>query len=181
MPKTEGLSSKEWTPNAVLVKAKATPEIVRQEPRARVLIVGDGHQQDQFQRLIKKLGLQETVTLLGQISAEDLVLAYNSCDIFVLPSIAELEGMVVLEAMACGKPILIADSPTSASKYLVDRNGLLFKPEDPNDLAKKTLTLLSDREGLRTMAQRSLENSKRYDINQSVSRLEGLYYSVLSH
>lgn len=157
----------------------AVPKLLKQYPEIKVLIAGEGNQKNKLQKLANNLGVSDTIIFLGRISEDDLVFVYNSCDIFVLPSIAELEGIAVLEAMACGKPILIADSPTSASKYFVDRNGLLFKPKDPKDLAEKILTLLSDENALKRMAQQSLENSKRYDINQSVALLERLYYSVL--
>lgn len=158
---------------------KAVPELSKRYPDVKVLIAGEGSQKGKLQKLAHDLGVGDTIIFLGRISEEDLVFVYNSCDIFVLPSIAELEGIAVLEAMACGKPILIADSPTSASKYFVDRNGLLFKPQDPKDLAEKIFTLLSDENALKIMGQQSLENSKRYDINQSVALLEHLYYSAL--
>jgi len=106
-------------------------------------------------------------------------LAYNASDIFVLPSIAELEGMAVLEAMACGKPIIIANSKESASRYFVDNNGFLFEPQNAVDLAEKILTIISNKELREKMGQRSLEISKDYDIGKSVLKLEQLYYSLL--
>jgi len=159
---------------------RAFPKILKEQPNARLLIVGDGHQAEELRQLSKNLNVGETVMFLGKISGEDLVSAYNACDIFILPSLAELEGMVVLEAMACGKPIVIADSPSSASRYFVDGNGFLFRPEDPEDLARQALKLLLSKHAREAMGKKSLENSKRYDINQSVSRLEELYYSLLS-
>jgi phosphatidylinositol alpha 1,6-mannosyltransferase len=158
---------------------KAVPEIVKKQPNVRVLIVGDGHQREELEALSKSLHLEEKVFFLGKISGEDLILTYNACDIFCLPSLAELEGMVVLEAMACGAPILIADAPDSASKYFVDRNGFLFKPQDSHDCAKEALAMLGDEKALKVMGRQSLKNSKLYDINRSVERLEALYYSIL--
>jgi glycosyltransferase involved in cell wall biosynthesis len=157
----------------------ATPEIIKKQPNVRVLIVGDGQQRKELGALVRKMHLKKEVLFLGKVSGEHLVLAYNACDIFCLPSLAELEGMVVLEAMACGAPILIADAENSASKYFVDNNGMLFKPQDPGDCAKKALAMLSDGQALKAMGERSLKNSKNFDINKSVERLEALYYSVL--
>lgn len=159
---------------------KAVPLMVKHDPGIQVLIAGEGDQKKKLQKLARDLHADGAITFLGRISEKDLTAAYNACDIFVLPSLAELEGIAVLEAMACSKPILIADAPNSASKYFVDRNGLLFRSKDPEDLAKKILVLLSDEKALHAMARRSLENSKRYDIAESVSRLERLYYSILS-
>lgn len=158
---------------------KAVPEIIKKQPTVRILILGEGHQSKELEALSKSMHLGEKVFFLGMINNDDKVLAYNAADIFCLPSLAELEGMVVLEAMACGIPILIADAPSSASKYFVHKNGMLFKPEDAHDLARQALAMLSDGKKLKAMGRQSLESSKHYDINESVVRLENLYYSVL--
>jgi 1,2-diacylglycerol 3-alpha-glucosyltransferase len=157
----------------------ATPELLKENPDIQILIAGEGNHENKLRSLAEKLGVAKKIFFLGRINEEDLVLTYNACDIFVLPSVAELEGIAVLEAMACGKPILIANSPTSASKYFVDRNGLLFNPKNSKHLAKQILTLLSDERALKAMGRQSLKNSKNYDINHSVSLLENLYYSSL--
>jgi len=159
---------------------KAVPEIIKKQLMVRVLIVGEGHQSEELEALVKKMHLKEKILFLGKVSGENLVLAYNAADIFCMPSLAELESMVTLEAMACGDPVLIADAPQSAAKYFVDKNGMLFKPEDPRDLARQALAMLSDGRKLEAMGRQSLENSARYDINESASRLENLYYEVLA-
>lgn len=159
---------------------RALPEIAKTQPAARVLLVGPDSQKQDLVRLAKSLGVEDKVIFTGRISEEDKVLACNACTIFCMPSLAEMEGMVVLEAMACGAPVLIADAPNNASKHFVDKNGLLFKPQDPHDCARQALIMLSDQAALKAMGQQSLENSRNYDINESVVRLENLYYSVLS-
>jgi len=116
---------------------------------------------------------------LGLVSEEDKILAYNASDIFVLPSLAELEGMVVLEAMACGKPIIVSDAEMSASRYFVDGNGFLFKTEDHQDLAHQVLKLITDSALRKKMGEISFKKSKHYDIHKSVDLLEGVYYSAL--
>jgi glycosyltransferase involved in cell wall biosynthesis len=88
--------------------------------------------------------------------------------------------MVVLEAMACGLPILIADSKESASVYFVDGNGLLFKPNDPDDLATQAIHILSDEEGRKKMAEASHTMSKKYDLQESINTMEEVYRSVLT-
>jgi len=108
-------------------------------------------------------------------------LAYNASDIFVLPSIAELEGMAVLEAMACGKPIIIANSKESASRFFVEDNGFLFETLNHKDLAEQVLKLITDADLRRKMGKVSLEKVKNYDINKSVELLEEVYYSALKN
>ncbi len=116
---------------------RAMPHIVKSHPDVHLLMVGGGHQRDKLEKLVRKLQVVNHVSFLGLVTEEDKINAYNASSIFVLPSIAELEGMVILEAMACGKPIIVADAPMSASRYFVNGNGFLFKALDSGDLAKK--------------------------------------------
>ncbi|MCF7836388.1 glycosyltransferase [Candidatus Gracilibacteria bacterium] len=157
---------------------KSIPLVLRRQKNVHFLIVGFGHMDNQLKNLAKKIGVSDQVTFFDEVSNEDLLMAYNVCDIFVLPSLAELEGMVVLEAMACGKPIIIANSINSASTYFVEGNGFLFEPENEKDLARKTLKLLTDAKLRKKMGAVSLKKSRDYDIHHSVAKLEEVYYSV---
>lgn len=160
---------------------KAVPHIIKKHPDVHVMIVGGGHQRPKLEKLVQDLGLEKHVTFLGLVSEEDKVLAYNATDVFVLPSLAELEGMVVLEAMAVGKPIIVADAEMSASRFFVDGNGFLFKSEDHLDLAEQALKLIQNAELRREMGAVSFEKIKNYDINKSVELLEEVYYSALKN
>ncbi len=158
---------------------KAMPLILKKYSQVHLILAGSGHQEAQMQNLAKKLDLTRYITFCGRISDEDLVSAYNIADIFVLPSLAELEGMVVLEAMACAKPILVADAKDSASTYFVENNGFLFRARDSSDLAEKALQILQNDELAKRMSEKSLVLSKEYDINRCVDKLLNLYYSLL--
>ena len=160
---------------------RAIPHILQKHTNIHVLIVGGGHLREKLETLAHELGVSEYITFLGLVSEEDKIHAYNASDIFVLPSLAELEGMVVLEAMACGKSILIADSPMSASRYFVDGNGFLFAHKNPEHLAEQALQLILDENLRKTMGKKSLENSKNFDIMKSVEQLEDVYYFALNH
>ena len=158
---------------------KAIPHIIKNNPNTHIMIVGGGHMKSKLEKLAKDIGVNKFVSFLGLVSEEDKILAYNASDIFVLPSLAELEGMVVLEAMACGKPIIIADSIMSASRFFVDNNGFLFETKNPEDLAQKANKLISDSNLRNKMGKVSLEKSKNYDIESSVDKLEAVYYLTL--
>ena len=158
---------------------EATAHIIKGHPNTHIMIVGGGILKSKLEKLARSVGVEKHITFLGLVSEEDKIFAYNACDIFVLPSLAELEGMAVLEAKACGKPIIISDSKMSASRFFVDGNGYLFETKNPKDLAEKALRLILDEDLRKKMGQVSLEKSKNYDIQISADKLEDVYYSVL--
>lgn len=158
---------------------EAVPHIIALHPKTHIMIVGAGHLRSKLEALVEKLGVEEQVTFLGLVSDEDKHHAYNASDIFVLPSHAELEGMVVLEAMSCGKPIIISDAKMSASRHFVDGNGFLFETSNPIDLARQALKLIVDIDLRKEMGEKSLMKSKDYDIHRSVELLEGVYRDAI--
>jgi glycosyltransferase involved in cell wall biosynthesis len=160
------------------VLLRSIPHIEECWKNFEVCIAGDGSKRQKLMHLAEKIG-NGKVRFLGKVTSADLVQLYTSCDLFVLPSLVELEGMVVLEAMACGKPILIANSPLSASPHFVDGNGFLFDPHDPKDLALKATRLLKDSALREKMGRKSRALARTYDIERSVSALEYVYYSLL--
>lgn len=164
----------------ISVLIKAAGHIRKDFNNFEVCIVGEGVSKGNLEKLTKKLNVEDKVRFLGKVSDEDLIRLYNFCDIFVLPSIAESEGMVVLEAMSCGKAVLIADAPYSASRYFVNNNGFLFDPYDEKDLADKAVRLLKDEKLLKKMSEQSYRNSRSFDIRKSISKLETAYLEILS-
>lgn len=159
---------------------KSIPFIIKNNTNIHIYIIGQGILRKELEKLCASLEIDSFVTFFGKVTEEELIMAYNTCDVFVLPSIAELEGIVVLEAMSCGKPIIIANSPNSASKYFVKENGFLFEPKNTKDLSEKILMLLGNKDIKKRMGEKSLEIIKDYDIRKSIETLEKSYYSLLN-
>ncbi len=158
---------------------KAIPTLIKKTKKIHLMLAGAGHVRPKLEKLVRDLNVGEYVTFLGLVSDEDKILAYNACDIFVSPSLAELEGMTVLEAMACGKPIIVPDAEMNAARFFVEDNGLLFKNRDYADLAEKILILAENTELRKKMGENSLKKVKKYDIKRSIDLLEEVYYRVL--
>lgn len=161
-----------------LVRAMAL--IKQKNLDAHLIFGGLGHLGKELKKLAASLGIEKHVSFWGRVPDEKKVAAFSAADIFVLPSLAELEGMVVLEAMACGKPIVIANSPHSASTYFVDGNGFLFKPKSHEELAEYLIKLIKDSQLRKEMGGMSRELSKKYERSESINRLEKTYYSLLA-
>ena len=81
--------------------------------------------------------------LLGSIPCDQLNFWMNACDLFVLPSLSESFGIVQIEALACGKPVVSARNRGSEEVIVLDDYGLLVEPADPSDLCVKILLALS--------------------------------------
>jgi glycosyltransferase involved in cell wall biosynthesis len=100
-----------------------------------VTLVGKGPHQDEFASLSRKLGIEGQVRWEGFVPYEKLGSYYESCDVFVLPSLEDTWGVVALEAMAFGKPVLC--SRFAGSSELVEHgvSGYVFDPDKPEELA----------------------------------------------
>jgi glycosyltransferase involved in cell wall biosynthesis len=123
---------------------RAAVPLCRSVPRVRVRIIGDGPERRDLAREVRRLGLDGVVTLDGPVSYDALVQAYHTADVFCLPSRQEAFGIVILEAMAAGLPI-VACRGTAAEELIEDgANGLLVPQADAAALAAALRRLLGD-------------------------------------
>lgn len=143
---------------------------------ATLTIVGGGDLFKQLQSTSRDLGLADVVTFAGYLSDDELRRTLTESTVFAMPSIAELQSIASLEAMASGLPIVVADA--MALPHLVDegKNGYLFRPGDSRDLADKLTTVLTapDDEYL-AMRRASLKMIEGHDIERTLSVFESLY------
>jgi glycosyltransferase involved in cell wall biosynthesis len=121
---------------------KAMPEITRSVPNARYLLVGKGPDRPRIEKLIAEAGVQGAVILAGFVPDEELAEHYNLCDIFAMPSRAEGFGIVYLEALACGKPVLAGNRDGSRDALGGGELGLLVDPDDTPGIAAEIIRVL---------------------------------------
>jgi glycosyltransferase involved in cell wall biosynthesis len=121
---------------------KAMPEIKRFAPNARYLLVGKGPDRPRIERLIAEAGVQDAVILAGFVPNEELAEHYNLCDIFAMPSQGEGFGIVYLEALACGKPVLAGNKDGSRDALGDGELGLLVDPDDTAEIATEIVRVL---------------------------------------
>lgn len=122
-----------------------------------VLIGGKGPLMEELSALIEQLGVQNKVKLLGRVSDEDLPVYYAACSLFCMSSVQKSEafGIVNIEAMSCGKPLVATRIPASGVSWVNEHgvSGLNAEPEDAQDLAKAINAVLSDEEQYRKFAE----------------------------
>jgi glycosyltransferase involved in cell wall biosynthesis len=100
-------------------------------------IGGSGPESKNIENAISEMGLQENVRLIGFVPENEICLWMNACDVFVLPSLSESFGIVQIEAMACGKPVVATINGGSEGIITSDDFGFLVKPRDSRSLSEK--------------------------------------------
>ncbi len=153
----------------------AMEQVCSQQDDVLCFIGGAGPERESLQGQIDRLGLGERVRLLGSVPSDILPLWMNACDLFVLPSLSESFGVVQIEALACGKPVVSARNRGSEEVVISDEYGLLVEPADPEDLAEKILVALDrewDREAI-------LEYAQRYTWKNIAKEIMGVYAQIL--
>lgn len=122
---------------------EAVGKIVNQRKDILCIIVGEGKLRSKLQKLINDLNLNGYVKLVGAKPHDEIPLWMNACDLLVLPSLMESFGLVQIEALACGKPVVAARNSGSEELIVNENLGYLVEPKNPDELAEKTLTALN--------------------------------------
>jgi glycosyltransferase involved in cell wall biosynthesis len=132
----------------VLLKTFA---LLRETSRTlKLLLVGDGPLRGQYEGLARELGIEDRVEFLGQREHSETVRLLRGCEIFVLPSKSEPFGVVIIEAMACQKPV-VASAVGGIPEIIENgKNGILVESNNPRALAQAIRSLLED-ESLRRL------------------------------
>jgi glycosyltransferase involved in cell wall biosynthesis len=146
---------------------------------AHLLLVGDGPQRAELEQQVATAGLGDRVTFLGAVA--DPVLYYQTANVFVLPSASEGLSNAMLEAMACGLPVVVTAVSGAADVVRDGKNGKLVPPNKPNALAEILIELIEDVEQrleLGDQARRTV--ARHYSMEAMGARYEQLYLALLS-
>jgi glycosyltransferase involved in cell wall biosynthesis/gas vesicle protein len=141
-----------------------------------VELVGKGGEQGHLEQLASELGIRDQVIFFGHISEEELPKAYERCTVFAMPSIAELQSIATMEAMASGRPVVAADAMALPHLVHDGDNGYLFPPDDIDvfaDRLKRVLT--ADEAELERLSENSLYLIQAHDIQRTLTIFEDLY------
>jgi len=148
-------------------------------PNVIVDLVGDGGERESLSKLATELGIADRVIFTGHISDQELPAAYERCTAFVMPSIAELQSIATMEAMASGRPVIAADAMALPHLVHDGDNGYLFPPDDANALADRLrLILNADQQELNRLSENSLHLIQSHDIERTIRIFENLYVGI---
>ncbi len=164
----------------VIYLLRAMARLVHMHPSLRLVIVGEGIEKIPLQETARDLGISAQVSFVGEASREQVRSWMQQARIFVLPSTEEGFGVVLLEALACGTPI-VASCVGGICDVVTPEVGMLVPPRDPDALAAAIAQLLSDE---KRWLEYSVNARKRaeemYDWHQIARRYQDLYEDLLS-
>ncbi len=161
---------------------KSAPLVLSNFPRAKFVIVGEDYGYlDRLKMLVQRYGVEKNVVFTGRLSNAELVRVYKRADVFVLPSELEAFGIVVIEAMASGLPVVASNLGGMKTIVQNEKNGLLFEVGNFRELTEK-IELLLNNESLRIKLEENGRKTvqEKYSIEKVVDRLEKLYAEVLN-
>ena len=144
-------------------------------PDARLIIIGNGRERGMLEALSAELGIQEYVQFRGEVPHESVLSFMQQADVFVLPSLSEGFPMVIVEALACGLPV-VGSRVGGMPEIITDGiNGYLVEAKDVGAIAEKILLLLQDEKLRKKMSDNNKELVKKYTWEHVITELEKIY------
>ena len=120
-----------------------------------LLVVGDGAEREELEVFSKNHGLEDCVKWAGWVGYGSLGSYFHNADVFVLPTLEDTWGMVVLESMTFGKPVLCSKFAGASEMVLEGENGYLFDPHNPEELAKVMCRFIEEPNLIAAMGKKS--------------------------
>ena len=160
------------------VLVKAIPFVLKSID-AHFLFCGSGGLKPDMMKLTQELGVDTHTTFIDFLDWADYPNIFTLADVFVMPAESELQSIVTLEAVASGVPPVVVNKgavPELASA----ENGLVFEPQDSNQLASNIITILSDETLRNTMKKNSLKLSEQHSMNTVGMQYEQVYEKALN-
>ncbi len=160
------------------VLVKAIPSVLKNID-AHFLFCGSGGLKPDMMKLTQQLGVDANTTFIDFLDWADYPNIFTLADVFVMPAESELQSIVTLEAIATGVPPVVVNKgavPELASA----QNGLVFEPQDSDQLARNIITILSDEALKDAMKKNSLKLSEQHSMNAVGTQYNAVYEKVLS-
>lgn len=158
----------------------AAKKVIDNVPNTKFLIVGDGPERAKLENLTQKLHLTQNVIFTGKISEDELLRCYSIADIFSIHTLHEGFGIVYIEAMSMGLPIVTTYAHGNEDIIENEKNGFMVEPNNSDKLAEKIIYLLINDEIRNDIARHNREEAvEKYDLNNIARRWKELYCEVL--
>ena len=158
---------------------RAMPSILKQHPGARLVIVGRGHMRKTLMRQAKRLGVAHAVNIQPGMSFQDLAMHFRAADLVVYPSYYEGQGLIPLEALASGTPVVTVDQ-APLTEMIDEEVGGLFACGDHEDLARAVNHCLANpHERTQQMVKGRQRVLDRFTYEHNAEAYEAIYQSLV--
>ena len=154
------------------------PDIRKFHPDVILVIAGNGPDMDYFQDEAKKLGVEEHCVFTGYLERRDLALVYTIAEIFVFPSLTDTQGLVTLEAMLSGTPVVGIGALGTLMVMGGDNGGFMVK-NDASEFTARVLELLGDSQLRRSKSDEARRHARSWSIGELTKRLVTIYETII--
>lgn len=146
---------------------------------ARLCIIGTGPEEAKLKGMAKEYSVYDSIEFAGEVSNEEVSRRMGGSDVFVFPSKREPRGLVLIEAMAAGLPIVSVNRGGPKDIIAEGRNGFLVEPDDDGKMAERITSLLSDRKLYGRVSKNNVRDVGEYSWDKVCMKWEEAYFSVL--
>lgn len=160
---------------------RAVPIVAKEREDVLFVIGGDGSLRGYHEQMAVKLGVKEKIIFTGKIHRNEVPYYYAMSDIVVVPSLQEAFGLVVSEAMACGKPVIGSRVGGIPDQINDGYNGFLVQPRNAKEIAEKIIWLVENPEKAKQMGTNGRKMvEEKFDINRRIDSIISLYKTLLA-
>lgn len=150
--------------------------LIRNGISVNLTILGEGIERNKIENKIDDLKLNEHITLKGNVT--DIVSYLNNADLYVHSATSEPFGLVLLEAMASGLPVIALDGKGNRDFIIDDQNGYIIDELSISKMGNKIIEILHNENKYQRISKNAVETSKKYSISEYVNKLISLYKST---
>jgi len=158
---------------------RAMPEVIREYPDTHLVMVGEGDKRPELEKMIKELGLQDRVKLLGKLPHEETLAEIGKSEIFVCPSLAEGLGIVFIEAQACDVAVVGTRVGGIPDVIQHEETGFLVEPKNSGQISDALKGLLGNQDLRERLRKNAIARLDRFDWNKIVVDVSNEYQKLL--
>jgi 1,2-diacylglycerol 3-alpha-glucosyltransferase len=157
---------------------KTFTEFSKNNPNVYFVIAGDGPEKENLKNLVDSLKIKSRVLMIGCVSYENIPQVYNGADVFVFASQTETEGMVVLEAMSSGLPVLVVKDRVFEQFIENGKDGILVE-KDETEFNQNLKKLLKDEKLRATLGKNARAKAAHFSLDEIAQKFENLYKQLV--
>lgn len=152
----------------------AMPKILKEFPKVKLVVIGEGAQKDRLKQLNKKLKLQKSITFMGFV--KDIEDEMAKFDLYVQASLSESFGLAIVQAMGLGIPVVATNTGGIPEVVTTGKSGILVEAGNPRALAEAIIELLRDESKAKEMGKLAAEEAKiKFNLKDMVQETENIY------